>query len=147
MDPQQLLAVPAVRAWALASILVALKTLGSGIYTSRIRMQKGIFISPEDYAVMGLETKTGLDSEIERARRMHQNDLEAALPFALIGLVYALTGPSSLGTWLCFAGFPLARIAHGVTYARGLMPHRTVAWSIGFGITVWMGLTSLIALL
>ncbi len=147
MDPQNLLADPAVHAWALASVVVALKTLAAGIHTSRTRIQKGLFISPEDYAPLRLEAKSGLDDDIERARRIHQNDLEAGLPFCMIGLVYALTGPSSLGICLCFAGFPLARIAHSVTYAYGLMPHRTVAWSIGFSITIWMGVTSLIALL
>ena len=147
MSPTELLADPALRAWALASVVVALKTLASGVYTSSIRLRKGVFISPEDYAFQGQTPATGPDPDVERARRIHQNDLESGVPFALVGLVYALTGPSSLGLWICFAGYPLARILHALFYARAKMPHRTVAWTVGFAITVWMALSSLASLL
>ena len=138
---------PAIRAWALASLVVALKTMGTGVYVSSIRIRKGVFISPEDYASQGMEPAAGLDEDVERARRIHQNDLEAGLPFVLVGFVYALTQPSGLGLWICFAGFPIARILHMVTYARAMMPARTLAWSVGFFITVWMALSSLVSLL
>jgi glutathione S-transferase len=142
-----LLAQPALRAWALSSVVVALKTMAVGVYTSSIRIRRNVYISPEDYAVQGLPPAAGADADVERARRMHRNDLENHLPFALVGLVYALTGPTTAGLWICFAGFPLARIAHSITYARGLMPHRTIAFGVGFLITLWMALSSLVALL
>jgi len=147
MDPvSELLSQPAIRAWALASVVVALKTLGAGVYTSMIRMRKDVYASPEDYALQGKEPAATRDEQVERARRMHRNDLEAGLPFALVGLVYALTGPTTAGLWICFAGFPVARILHGVFYARQLMPHRTLAFGVGFLVTVWMALVSLFAL-
>jgi uncharacterized membrane protein YecN with MAPEG domain len=64
-----------------------------------------------------------------------------------VGFVYALTEPSTIGLYLCFAGYPVARILHTLFYARGLMPHRTVAYTAGFAITVWMALSSLWSLL
>jgi uncharacterized MAPEG superfamily protein len=142
-----LLSEPAVHAWALSCIVVALKTISAGVYTSTIRIRKGVYISPEDYEVQGVTPVAGLDPEVERARRIHQNDLESGLPFALIGFVYALTGPSSVATAICFAGFPIARILHGVFYGRALMPHRTIAFGLGFLILLWMAIASLIALL
>jgi uncharacterized membrane protein YecN with MAPEG domain len=48
---------------------------------------------------------------------------------------------------VCFVGFPLARILHTLFDARSLMPHRTVAYALGFGITVGMALSSLWSLL
>jgi glutathione S-transferase len=142
-----LLADPAIKAWAIASIVLCLKTLTSGLQTSRFRIQKNIFASPEDYAMQDLEPQTQPDADIERMRRMHLNDLEAAVPFSLIGLVYALTGPSTAGIWICFAGFPIARIAHGISYTNGLMPHRTIFFMAGLLILSWMAVTSLIALI
>ena len=142
-----LLSQPGLQAWALASIVVALKTLSAGIHTSRIRMGKKVFSSPEDYAMQKLEGSPTHDQDVERTRRIHQNDLEAGLPFALVGLVYALTVPSTLGLWICFAGFPLARIGHGISYAKGLMPQRTIFWAVGFVIVVWMSASSLVSIL
>lgn len=141
-----LLAQPAVQAWALASIVVALKTLAAGMQTSRIRIRKKVFASPEDYAMQQLEGTPTQDEEVERSRRIHQNDLEAGLPFALVGFIYALTVPSTLGIWICFAGFPIARIGHSISYARGLMPHRTLFWGVGFFILIWMSVTSLFSI-
>jgi len=137
----------AIKAWAIASLVVALKTLASGVYTSAIRIRKGVFASPEDYRSQGLEPKSGVDDDVDRSRRIHLNDLEAGVPFALVGFIYALTQPSTLGVWICFAGFPIGRILHMITYARGMMPARTIAWSIGFVITVWMAVSSLYSLL
>ncbi len=143
----ELLSQPAVHAWALASIVVALKTMGAGVYTSVLRMRKGVFAAPEDYALQGKTPAPGPDPDVERARRIHQNDLEAGLPFVLVGLVYALAGPSSAGLWICFAGFPIARIFHAIFYARALMPHRTIAFMAGELILLWMALASLVTLL
>ncbi len=142
-----LLADPALRAWALASVVVALKTMAVGVYTSTIRLRKHVYISQEDYAVQGHTPASGSDDDVERARRIHRNDLEAGVPFALLGLVYALTGPSGAGLWICFAGFPVARIVHTICYARALMPHRTLAFLAGFFILLWMALSSLWSLL
>lgn len=147
MDPiSELLSAPALRAWALANVVVALKILGVGVYTSSIRIRKGVFSSPEDYAFQGQQPVSSADEQVERSRRMHRNDLEAGVPFALVGLVYALTGPTTAGLWICFGGFTLARILHSVFYARQMMPHRTLAFGVGFGVTVWMALASLFAL-
>ena len=142
-----LLSEPAIRAWALASAVVALKTLAAGVYTSSLRIRKNVYSSAEDYELQGISGGPTTDPDVERSRRIHQNDLEAGLPFALVGFVYALTGPTTAGIWICFAGFPLSRIVHTICYARGLMPHRTIAFMIGFLVTLWMAGSSLIVLL
>jgi len=140
---ESLISQPAIKAWAIASIVIALKTFGVSFYTSSIRMRKHVYGSPEDYALQKLEPKSNLDDEVERARRIHQNDLENGLPFVMVGLVYALTDPSTLGIWLCYGGFTLSRILHTIAYARGLMPHRTLAFMGGVLTTLWMAISSL----
>lgn len=148
MNPfADLVSDPAIRAWGISSAVVALKTLAAGGYTSSIRMRKKVFAAPEDYALQGLPLAAAPDADVERARRIHRNDLEAGLPFAMVGLVYALTQPTTAGLWICFAGFPIARILHSIAYARALMPHRTIAFLVGLGITLWMALASIVSLL
>lgn len=137
---------PAMQAWAAATLVVILKMMGVGVYTSVLRMRRNVYISPEDYAMQGQPVKEGTDEEVERARRIHRNDLENVLPFAIVGFIYALADPSSLGLRICFVGYPVARILHTFFYARGLMPHRTLAFMLGFLITLWMAISSLVHL-
>ncbi len=144
---ESLISQPAIKAWAIASIVIALKTFGVAFYTSSIRMRKHVYSSPEDFALQKQEPKTGLDDDVERARRIHQNDLENGLPFVLVGFVYALTDPSTLGIWLCYGGFTVSRILHTVSYAKGLMPHRTLAYMGGVMTTLWMAISSLVSIL
>ena len=140
---ENLISQPAIQAWAIASIVIALKTFGVAFYTSSIRMRKHVYSSPEDYALQKQEPKSGLDDDVERARRIHQNDLENGLPFVMVGLVYALTDPTTLGIWLCYGGFTVSRILHTISYAQGLMPHRTLAYMGGVLTTLWMAISSL----
>ena len=137
----------ALRAWALASLVVVLKTMAVGVWTSVLRVRSRTYISPEDYAHQGHEAPDQPDPDVERARRIHRNDLENGLPFFVVGGIFAATSPSTLEVAVCFAGFPLARILHTVFYARGAMPQRTWAYAAGFFITVWMALASLFRLL
>jgi glutathione S-transferase len=143
----ELLEQPAMHAWALASLVVVLKTMAVGVYTSVLRVRTRTYVSPEDYERQGHPPPPDVDPQVERARRIHRNDLENGVPFFVVGFVYAATAPSTVATWICFAGFPLARILHTWFYARGRMPHRTWAYAVGFFITVWMALASLYALL
>ncbi len=53
MDFGDLLSQTAIQAWAISSIVVALKTILAGNYTSILRMRKQVFISPEDYKMRG----------------------------------------------------------------------------------------------
>ena len=100
-----LLGKPAIQGWAAASLVVVLKMMGVGMYTSSIRLRKVVYSSPEDYAVQGETPKEGTDVDVERARRIHQNDLENCVPFFVVGFIYALSNPSTVGMWICFAGF------------------------------------------
>ncbi|HEY8123315.1 MAG TPA: MAPEG family protein [Myxococcota bacterium] len=128
----------AFKLWGLAVLALALKMLVLASLTSRQRILKRVFASPEDYATQGIEAKRERDGDVERYRRAHRNDLENILPFFVVGAIYAATGPSDLAAWLCLPGFALARVLHTVFYLRGAMPHRTLAYAYGYFATLWM---------
>jgi glutathione S-transferase len=135
------------RLWALSVLALALKMLVLAALTSRQRLAKRVFASPEDYTAQNLAAKAERDADVERYRRAHRNDLENILPFFVVGAIYAATGPSALGAWLCLPGFALARVLHTIFYLRGSMPHRTIAYAYGYLATVWMIAASAWALL
>lgn len=128
--------------WALAVLVLVLKMLVLAALTSRARLRSRTFASPEDYAGQGLPVRSDRDPDVERHRRAHRNDLENVLPFIPVGAIYAATGPSALGAWLCLAGFVAARLFHTFFYLRGSMPHRTIAYAYGYFATVWMALAA-----
>ncbi|KAF3859448.1 hypothetical protein F7725_021847 [Dissostichus mawsoni] len=54
------------------------------------------FANEEDVARKPVEERKKLlrnHPDVERVRRCHQNDIETIIPFVLVGLLYALTGP------------------------------------------------------
>jgi glutathione S-transferase len=124
--------------WALAVLALALKMLVLAALTSRARLAKRVFASPEDYAAQRLAPSVERDADVERHRRAHRNDLENILPFCVVGAIYAATEPSAAGAWLCLAGFAVARTLHTVFYLRSAMPHRTLAYAYGYAATLWM---------
>ena len=67
----------------------------------------------------------------ERARRAHMNMVENLAPFAAVVLIAHVAGRNNdmtaLGAQLFFWG----RIAHAVTYIGGLVPWRTLAFTVG----------------
>lgn len=135
---QDLLDSLPVRLYAICALLLVLKMMAVGVVTSSIRIRRKVFASPEDYRFQGLEAASQRDADVERARRAHRNDLENVLPFLAVGAIYAFSGPSDAGAWICFVGFTTARILHSIFYLTGSMPHRTVAFAAGFVLTLWM---------
>lgn len=127
---------------AMAVLVLALKMLILAALTSRARLQTKTFASPEDYAGQNLPASTERHPEVERHRRAHRNDLENFVPFFAVGALYAASGPSDWGAWLCLAGFAVARLLHTVFYLRHAMPHRTIAYAYGYFATIWMILVS-----
>lgn len=124
--------------WALSVLALTLKMLVLATLTSRQRLAKRVFASPEDYASQGIAVKTTRDADVERHRRAHRNDLENVLPFFAVGAIFAATAPTPLSAWLCLPGFALARLLHTIFYLRGAMPHRTIAYAYAYFATLFM---------
>src|SRR5712691_6542763 len=126
-----LLALPAVRLFAVVYLLLVLKMVAVGFATSFLRIRRRVFATPEDYALRGANPTPVPDEDIERIRRAHRNDLENILPFFPVGFFYALTGPPMIMARIYFIGFLVARVLHSVFYVRSMQPWRTVAFTVG----------------
>lgn len=133
-----LLASPAFRLFAVCYLILILKMIALGSYTSVVRIRRKVYATPEDYRLQGLTPATKVDEDIERARRAHRNDLENILPFFGVGLLYALSGPGLLAAQIAFIGFTAARVLHTVFYVVVLQPHRTIAFTVGYVLQLWM---------
>jgi len=138
---------PALSILGVAYLILVLKMVAVGSYTSVIRIRRGHYATPEDYALQGLPPPAGPDEDIERARRAHRNDIENILPFFGAAVFYSLTRPSLAMARLYFWGFCIARILHSVFYLRQMQPHRTVAYTVGLLLMLLMVLSTLISLL
>lgn len=71
--------------------------------------------------------------------RCHHNDLENIIPFVIVGLLYALTGPELSVALLHFRIFAGARIFHTIAYIGALpQPSRALSWVLGMLVTFSM---------
>jgi len=140
----ELLVDPNVRLLAIVDLLLVLKMIALGSYTSFLRLRRQVYATPEDYALRAA-TPAGPDQDIERVRRAHRNDLENILPFFVVSFLYVVTRPSYGAAAIYLGGFLAARVAHSIFYIRGAQPHRTIAFAVGAVLMFVMLLRTLVA--
>jgi len=133
---------PVLRAFMVASAVLALKMVAMAFATAYYRITKSVFANPED-APPKVAVKS--DPDVERVRRAHQNDLENIPLFLALGLMFVLTEPSMLAARLCFYGFAAARVVHSVAYLRALQPYRALAFLYGQAVNIYMAFSVLAA--
>ncbi|XP_071390899.1 microsomal glutathione S-transferase 1-like [Centroberyx affinis] len=130
------------QAFSTYATIVTLKMLLMGPMTGFFRFTRGAFANEEDVAGKPEEEKKKMlrsHPDVERVRRCHQNDLENIVPFVVIGLLYALTGPDLSTALLHFRVFAGSRICHTIAYVTPLpQPSRGLSWMVGMGITFSM---------
>jgi len=80
------------RSFAVCSAILGGKLVVNSLWTTYRRVTKKVHSSPEDIKAFGGYI-TCEDEDVERIRRMHQNDLENFLPFFLLGTLYVSTEP------------------------------------------------------
>ncbi|KAG7455950.1 hypothetical protein MATL_G00246490 [Megalops atlanticus] len=130
-------------AFSTYATIVILKMMLMSFMTSYFRLTRKVFANLEDTVlVRGEEDKKKLvrvDADVERVRRCHQNDLENIVPFVLIGLLYALTGPDLYTALVHFRVFVGSRFFHTVAYLTPLpQPCRALAFLVGMGSNLSM---------
>lgn len=123
---------PVVQTYIVYSAILAMKMLAMSVLTGATRMRKGVFANPED-----TKTKPGSkvkydDTDVERIRRGHLNDLENIPVFWVLGALYVTTGPAAAMASLLFRLFTIGRMLHTFVYC--IMPVPQPARAIAFGI-------------
>ncbi|XP_023345026.1 microsomal glutathione S-transferase 1 isoform X2 [Eurytemora carolleeae] len=128
-------------AFAFHAGLMAVKTLFMSFLTARQRFAKNNFISREDGKTRpGAKIGTGVDEDVERVRRAHQNDIENIFPFLTLGFLYLFTNPGLSTATTVFRLFSGARILHSVVYLWEIpQPSRALAFFAGMGANLYMG--------
>jgi uncharacterized MAPEG superfamily protein len=142
-----LLGNPAFRLFAIVALILVLKMAAVGMYTSTLRLGRGVYATPEDYALQGMTAKMTSDADVERVRRAHLNDLENILPFFWVGFCFAVTRPPYVAAEVFFIGFAVARILHSIFYIRSMQPHRTIAFTVASVLNGVMLVWTLVVLL
>ena len=134
---------PALRLFAITYLILVVKMVVVGFYTSSLRIRRKVYATPEDYELQGLP-RAGVDEDIERARRAHRNDLENILPYFGVGLLYTFINPSMFAAEIYFIGYTVARVLHSIFYIRAMQPHRTIAFGIALVLMLAMLVTTFV---
>jgi uncharacterized MAPEG superfamily protein len=130
---------PALRYYAIASTVLALHLIALALWTGTVRAKKKQFVNPED-AVLNKGENTSKDhADVERVKRAHSNAIENAIPFFVVGGLFAVNGASATGAMVYFGAFVAARLLHTLFYLWGRQPFRTICFVIGVLAVIGMG--------
>ncbi|XP_048358350.1 microsomal glutathione S-transferase 1 [Sphaerodactylus townsendi] len=124
-------------------VLLMVKMMLMSLLTAFYRMRNKAFTNPEDTSSFGKgeQAKKYLrtDSDVERVRRIHLNDLENIVPFAIIGFFYCVSGVPYSTALLHYRLFFGARVFHTIAYFIPLpQPCRGLSWLVGYLVTFSM---------
>ncbi|XP_052132672.1 microsomal glutathione S-transferase 1-like isoform X1 [Frankliniella occidentalis] len=135
---------PVFTAYVFYSCVLVLKMLATTLLVVRQRHTKKVFMNPEDKLDKNSKVLPGGDPDVERPRRAHLNDLENIPAFWVAGLLYCLTNPAPALALNLFRAYTGARIMHTIVYAVVPLPQpsRAIAWAVGYGITIYMAVTT-----
>ena len=67
-----------------------------------------------------------------RMRRAAQNGVESVAVFAPLVIIAVFTDSTNAWTYWSAAAFAVSRLLYMPSYALGLVPIRTIVWSLGF---------------
>lgn len=130
-------------AFSTYATIVTLKMMIMSPLTSYFRLTRKAYANMED-TILDLSNEdkkkmVKVDPDVERVRRCHQNDLENVIPFLVVGLLYALTGPPLNSALLHFRVFVGSRFFHTVAYLTPLpQPSRALSFVVGLLTTFSM---------
>ena len=127
---------PALRLYALASAAIAILLVWLAFHTGSVRTKRRAVVNAEDVKVYRDARIVDIEhADVQRVKRAHANLLENAVPFLVLGLLYAMTEPS---LWLAGALYLYASYAQIVGFggadnlAADATPLNTLADGLGF---------------
>ena len=102
-----------------------------------------VFANIEDTKTLkGAKVNTN-DTEVERVRRAHLNDLENIPIWYIVTFAWLTTGPSAWLATMLIRSFVIARFGHTISYAiLAKQPHRALAFFVGYFITAYQAIST-----
>lgn len=122
---------PAFKTLSVCAVILFFKMFGVGTYTALVRRKVGTTLNPEDQKTLGGKLVEIDPPEVQRVQRAHRNDMENIPVFLSIAILAVLAGVNRTGQEICVIGFTVARIAHSITYLRGMSPWRSISFGSG----------------
>lgn len=107
---------------------------------ANMELPPGRTLSPRD----GVDLPSEVSPRTGRLFRALNNHFEALILFGIAAVVITVSGQSTAFTAACAWAYLLARIAYIPAYAFGLVPWRSVIWTVGFLATGAMLVAALI---
>ena len=134
-----LLHIPALRAYAGACLVLVGLFYFLAFRTGSVRTRARAVVNPEDVRVYAGASVVDLeDPHVQRVKRAHMNLIENAIPFFVIGFLFAVTEPRLLTALVLYGLFVSSRVMHAAVYLGGRQPARSLAWFIGVATVVAM---------
>lgn len=130
--------------YALCAAVLGVHMILLALWTGTVRVTKKTWVNPED-ARLNKGAHADVDhADVQRVKRAHQNAIENAIPFFVVGFLYVLTGATTLGAQVYFFTFTGARLLHTVFYLWGRQPFRTMMFAVGVLATLGMAVQVII---
>ncbi len=130
---------PASVLFALFATVLALHLLALALWTGTVRAMRKDWVNPEDAALNKGNNVDVEHPDVARAKRTHINALENAVPFFVVGALYAATAPGRTAALAYFGTFVAVRVLHSMFYLRGRQPFRTMSFAVGVLAVIGMG--------
>ena len=110
-----LLSAPAFPAYAASVSVLVITLYGLAFHTAVSRAMRKVTLNAEDVTVAPGSAVVEFEHvAVQRIKRAHQNLLENAAPFFIVGLLYCLTSPTLAFAHGLFAVFVGVRVLHAV---------------------------------
>jgi uncharacterized MAPEG superfamily protein len=123
---------PALQLYAIASAILVALLYGLATVTGTVRSRRQRVVNREDVGVYkGASVVEVEHPDVQRVKRAHLNLIENAVPFFVLGLLYALTRPGATIAGALFFTFVGSRLLHAVFYVTERQPLRTAMYLIG----------------
>ena len=127
-----LLSAPAFPAYAASVSVLVITLYGLAFHTAVSRAMRKVTLNAEDVTVAPGSAVVEFEHvAVQRIKRAHQNLLENAAPFFIVGVLYCLTSPTLAFAHGLFAVFVGVRVLHAVFYLSAIQPFRTASFAIG----------------
>jgi microsomal prostaglandin-E synthase 1 len=125
--------------YTICSLIVVAGFYVLAYLTGTIRMARKAVVNGEDVKVYeGASVVETEHPDVQRVKRAHLNLIENAVPFFVVGLLYALASPPLALAAALYLGFVGARLLHALCYLTGRQPARAACWAAGVLIILVM---------
>jgi len=130
---------PAFQLYVISSAVLTVILYALAAMTGKTRERRRAVVNAEDVKVYNGAAVVEVEHpDVQRIKRAHLNGIENAVPFFVIGLLYALTNPNLILVRGLFVTFVGVRLLHAVFYLTARQPYRAASFAVGMLINLVM---------